>query len=198
MGIFDVFKSKPDVKEIGNLNCVNIGGKFDTGHKVDNKALFKFLKDHIKKNTLKKEFSSKINEKIISDTVNELKVASAGIFFVPSNFINHKDYEKIMGFKIVDKTLIILNIQNDQDWWSKKLNYDEEVRSVSMQIVELDDSEYNLLKPFEKKITQGKNKKFLDNYIELYQVIFDGLFKTDKRKKYPINSFVSLVGFRED
>ena len=30
MGIFDVFKSKPDVKEIGNLNCVNIGGKFDT------------------------------------------------------------------------------------------------------------------------------------------------------------------------
>ena len=54
---------------------------------------------------------------------------------------------KIMGFKIVDKTLIILNIQNDQDWWSKKLNYDEEVRSVSMQIAELDDSEYNLLKP---------------------------------------------------
>ena len=197
MGILDIFKSKPDVREIGNLNCVNIGGKFDTGHKVDNKALFKFLKDHIKKNTLKKEFSSKINEKIISDTVNELKVASTGIFFVPSNFINHKDYEKIMGFKIVDKTLIILNIQNDQDWWSKKLNYDEEVRSGSMQIVELDDSEYNLLKPFEKKITQGKNKKFLDNYIELYQVIFDGLFKTDKRKKYPINSFVSLVGFKE-
>ena len=55
MGIFDVFKSKPDVREIGNLNCVNIGGKFDTGHKVDNKALFKFLKDHIKKNTLKKD-----------------------------------------------------------------------------------------------------------------------------------------------
>ena len=66
--------------------------------------------------------------------------------------------EKIMGFKIVDKTLIILNIQNDQDWWSKKLNYDEEVRSVSMQIVELDDSEYNLLKPFEKTST---HKTFL-------------------------------------
>ena len=89
MGIFDVFKSKPDVREIGNLNCVNIGGKFDTGHKVDNKALFKFLKDHIKKNTLKKEFSSKINEKIISDTVNELKVGSAGIFCsVISSIIN--------------------------------------------------------------------------------------------------------------
>ena len=103
-----------------------------------------------------------------------------------------------MGFKIIDKTLIILNIQNDQDWWSKKLNYDEEIRSVSMQIIELDDGEYNLLKPFEKKITQGKNKKFIDNYMDLYQVIFDGLFKTDKRKKYPINRFVSLVGFRED
>ena len=198
MGIFDVFKSKPDVREIGNINCVNIGGKFDTGHKVDNKALFKYLKDHIKKKTLKKEFSLKINEKIISGTVNELKVKSAGIFFIPSYFINHKDYEKIMGFKIIDKNLIILNIQNDQDWWSKKLNYDEEIRSVSMQIIELDDGEYNLLKPFEKKITQGKNKKFIDNYMDLYQVIFDGLFKTDKRKKYPINSFVSLVGFRED
>ena len=56
MGIFDVFKSKPDVREIGNLNCVNIGGKFDTGHKVDNKALFKYLKDHIKKKTLKRIF----------------------------------------------------------------------------------------------------------------------------------------------
>ena len=197
MVIFDIFKSKPNIKEIGNLNCVNIGGKFDTGYKVDNKTLFKYLKDHIKKKTLKKEFSSKINEKIINDTVNELKVKSAGIFFVPSNFINHKDYEKIMGFKIVDKTLIILNIQNDQDWWSKKLNYDEEIRSVSMQIIELDNGEYNLLKPFQKKITQGKNKKFIDNYIELYQVIFEGLFKTDKRKKYPINSFVSLVGFKE-
>ena len=147
MGIFDVFKSKPDVKEIGNLNCVNIGGKFDTGHKVDNKALFKYLKDHIKKKTLKKEYSTTIKDKTISDTINEVKVASAGSFFIPRNFINEKDYEKIMGFKIVDKTLIILNIQNDQDWWSKKLNYDEEVRSVSMQIVELDDSEYNLLKP---------------------------------------------------
>ena len=72
-------KVNPMLGEIGNLNCVNISGKFDTGHKVDNKALFKFLKDHIKKNTLKKEFSSKINEKVISEIVNELKVGK-GIF----------------------------------------------------------------------------------------------------------------------
>ena len=197
MGIFDVFKSKPVVKEIGNLNCVNIGGKFDTGHKVDNKALFKYLKDHIKKKTLKKEYSTTIKDKTISDTINEVKVASAGSFFVPRNFINEKDYEKTMGFRIVDKSLIILNIKNDQDWWSKKIDYEGEIRSISMQMIDLDDEEYNLLKPFEKKIAQGKNKKFLDIYFELYELIFEGLFKTDKRKKYPINSFVSLVGFRE-
>ena len=102
-----------------------------------------------------------------------------------------------MGFRIIDKSLIILNIKNDQDWWSKKIDYEEEIRSISMQMIELDSEEYNLLKPFEKKIAQGKNKKFLDIYFELYELIFEGLFKTDKRKKYPINSFVSLVGFRE-
>lgn len=197
MGIFDVFKSKPIVKEIGNLNCVNIGGKFDTGKKVDNKALFKYLNGHIKKKTLKKEFATTIKDKTISDTINEVKVASAGSFFIPRNFINEKDYEKTMGFRIIDKSLIILNIKNDQEWWSTKVDYEEEIRSISMQMIDLDDEEYNLLKSFEKKITQGKNKKFLDTYFELYELIFDGLFKTDKRKKYPINSFVSLVGFRK-
>jgi len=197
MGIFDVFKSKTVVKEIGTVNCVNIGGKFDTGHKVDNKALFKYLNDHIKKKTLKKEYSTTIKDKTISDTINEVKVASAGSFFIPRNFINEKDYEKTMGFRIIDKSLIILNIKNDQEWWSTKIDYEEEIRSISMQMIDLDDEEYNLLKPFEKKIAQGKNKKFLDTYFELYELIFDGLFKTDKRKKYPINSFVSLVGFRE-
>ena len=102
-----------------------------------------------------------------------------------------------MGFRIIDKSLIILNIKNDQDWWSKKIDYEEEIRSISMQMIELDSEEYKLLKPFEKKIAQGKNKQFLDIYFELYELIFQGLFKTDKRKKYPINSFVSLVGFRE-
>ena len=63
MGIFDVFKSKPAVKEIGNLNCVNIGGKFDTGHKVDNKALFKYLNDHIKKKLLKKNILQPLKTK---------------------------------------------------------------------------------------------------------------------------------------
>ena len=197
MGIFDVFKSKPIVKEIGNLNCVNIGGKFDTGKKVDNKALFKYLNGHIKKKTLKKEFATTIKDKTISDTINEVKVASAGSFFIPRNFINEKDYEKTMGFRIIDKSLIILNIKNDQEWWSTKVDYEEEIRSISMQMIDLDDEEYNLLKSFGKKITQGKNKKFLDTYFELYELIFDGLFKTDKRKKYPINSFVSLVGFRK-
>ena len=197
MGFFDAFKSKSVLKEIGNLNCVNIGGKFDTGYKVDNKALFKYLNDHIKKGTLKKEFTIKIKEKIISDNVNEVDLSSLGKFYIPSDQIND-DEEKMMAFRIIDKTLIILNVFNNVEWWSKKIKYNDEVRSISLQIVELDDDEYKLVKPFEKKIANGKSKNFFDNYLDLYKTLFHGLFLTNKRKKYPINSFVSLIGFKED
>ena len=91
MGIFDAFKSKPLVKEIGNLNCISIGGKFDTGHKVDNKALFKYLKENIKKNTLKKEFTITIKEKIINEDTNEANLSSVGKFYIPSNQIDDGD-----------------------------------------------------------------------------------------------------------
>ena len=49
-----------------------------------------------------------------------------------------------------------------------------------------------------KKIANGKSTNFYNVYLELYQALFQGLFLTDKRKKYPINSFVSLVGFKEE
>ena len=61
-----------------------------------------------------------------------------------------------MGFRIIDKSLIILNIKNDQEWWSNKIDYEEEIRSISMQMIDLDDEEYNLLKPFEKKNSTRK------------------------------------------
>jgi len=197
MGIFDAFKSKPLVKEIGNLNCISIGGKFDTGHKVDNKALFKYLKENIKKNTLKKEFTSTIKEKIINEDINEANLSSVGKFYIPSNQIDDGD-EKSMAFRIIDKNLFILNIYNNSEWWSKKLKYDGNVRTVSLQIIDLDDEEYNLIKKYEKKIANGKSTNFYNVYLELYQALFQGLFLTDKRKKYPINSFVSLVGFKEE
>ena len=196
MGIFDVFKSKPEVKEIGNLNCINIGGKFDTGHKVDNKALFKYLNDHIKKKTIKKEFSIKIKEKIINENINEIDLNSVGKFYIPSNQIDDGE-EKMMAFRIIEKTLFILNVYNNLEWWSKKIKFDGDVRSISIQILELDDSEYKLLQPYEKKIANGKAKNFYNSYLGLYKNLFEGLFLTDKRKKYPINSFVSLVGFKE-
>jgi len=197
MGIFDVFKSKPDVKEIGNLNCVNIGGKFDTGHKVDNKALFKYLKDHIKKKTLKKEYSTTIKDKTISDTINEVKVASAGSFFIPRNFINEKDYEKTMGFRIIDKSLIILNIKNDQEWWSTKIDYEEEIRSISMQMIDLDDEEYEFLKPLDFKLKKYTNPNLYDYWYDMWKGIYTGLFKTEKRKKFPINRYLSFTCFGE-
>ena len=44
MGIFDVFKSKTETKQIGTFNCLSLAGKWDTGYKTDTKGLVKFIK----------------------------------------------------------------------------------------------------------------------------------------------------------
>ena len=196
LGSFNIFSNKSEKKEIGNLNCINIGGKFDTGHnKKDYKAISKFINNHLKKKTLKKEFEFKLKDKNINDTVNEVKIDKLSNFFVPKNFINEKKLKHaIMGYRIIDDKLLILHVENDQESWKKHIDYEGEVRSIAIQILELDNEEYNLLKPFEKQMTQGKSEKFLDKYFDLNTVIFKELFQTEKRKKYPINSFISLVG----
>ena len=44
LGSINIFSNNSEKKEIGNLNCINIGGKFDTGHnKQDYKAISKFI-----------------------------------------------------------------------------------------------------------------------------------------------------------
>ena len=198
LGSFNIFSNKSEKKEIGNLNCINIGGMFDTGHnKRDYKAMSKFINNHLKKKTLKKEFEFKFKDKNINDTVNEVKIDKLSNFFIPKNFINEKKIKVIMGYRIIDDKLLILHVHNDQESWKKHIDYEGEVRSIVIQILELDNEEYNLLKPFEKQIAQGKSEKFLDKYFGLSDVIFKELFQTEKRKKYPINSFISLVGLAD-
>ena len=88
LGSINIFSNNSEKKEIGNLNCINIGGKFDTGHnKQDYKAISKFINNHLKKKTLKKEFEFKLKDKNINDTVNEVKIDKLSNFFVPKNFI---------------------------------------------------------------------------------------------------------------
>ena len=78
----------------------------------------------------------------------------------------------------------------------KKIDYDGRIRSFSYQFLNLDNEEYELLKPFEKKIMR-QGDKLIDTYIEFSNAIFTGLLNTEKRKKYPIDQFRSFLGFEE-
>ena len=42
-----------------------------------------------------------------------------------------------------------------------------------------------------------KSESLVKTWGNLYNVIYKGLFETEKRKKYPINSFMSFLGFEE-
>ena len=94
------------------------------------------------------------------------------------------------------KDLVVLNISKNHEYWEKKIDYDGRIRSFSYQFINLDKQEYELLKPYEKKILR-KGDKLIDTYIEFFNTIYTGLFNTDKRKKYPIDQFRSFLGFEE-
>ena len=193
MGIFDIFKSEK--KEIGTMNCLATAGKWDTGYKQDTKGLVKFIKKKIKDGTLKKELDYKFVDTKVNETINQVKTPQ-GIFYIARNLINHKDIDIVKAFKITKDELIIFNVCNNQNYWSKKIDYDGEIRTLTFQFIELDKDEYKLLKPFEKKIMK-KSEKLIDTYLDLREVIFNGLFATKKRKEYPINRFMTFVGFEE-
>ena len=111
LGSINIFSNNSEKKEIGNLNCINIGGKFDTGHnKKDYKAISKFINNHLKKKTLKKEFEFKLKDKNINDTVNEVKIDKLSNFFVPKNFINEKKLKEVVGYRIIDDKLLESNL----------------------------------------------------------------------------------------
>ena len=193
MGIFDIFKSEK--KEIGTMNCLATAGKWDTGYKQDTKGLVKFIKKKIKDGTLKRELDYKFVDTKVNETINQVKTPQ-GIFYIARNLINHKDIDVVKAFKITKDELIIFNVCNNQNYWSKKIDYDGEIRTLTFQFIELDENEYKLLKPFEKKIMK-KSEKLIDTYLDLREVIFNGLFATKKRKEYPINRFMTFVGFEE-
>jgi len=193
MGFFDIFKTEK--KEIGTMNCLATAGRWDTGYKTDTKGLVKFIKKNLKDGTLKKELDYKFVDKKVNETINEVKTPQ-GIFYIARNLINHKDFDVVKAFKITKNELIIFNVCNDQNYWAKKIDYDGEIRSLTFQFIDLDIDEYNLLKPFEKKIMK-KSEKLINTYLDLRTVIFTGLLDTKKRKKYPINRFMTFVGFEE-
>ena len=113
-----------------------------------------------------------------------------------SNLLNFNPEEKIKFEK--SKTLIILSLDRKQeylDFWKKKLSWDKAVHYIGFQFVDLDEDEYELLKPFEKKLSIKSSKLHGDwsKFLEVHDV----LFKTPKRKKYPINRFQTYLAFEE-
>jgi hypothetical protein len=108
-------------------------------------------------------------------------------------------YDKKDGYKFEkSKTLIILSLDRKQkylDFWKKKLSWDKAVHYIGFQFVDLDEDEYELLKPFEKKLSTKSSKLHGDwsKFLEVHDV----LFTTPKRKKYPINRFQTYLAFEE-
>ena len=193
MGLFDIFKVNNEVDTFGKYNLLSTAGKFDTGYKQDTKGLIKFVKKHLKNGTLKKELDYKFSDENISETINKVKTSGHGIFYIPAKLINNDEHDEINGKY---KNLVVLNISKNHEYWGKKIDYDGRIRSFSYQFINLDKQEYELLKPYEKKILR-KGDKLIDTYIDFYNTIYSGLFNTNKRKKYPIDQYRSFLGFEE-
>jgi hypothetical protein len=131
--------------------------------------------------------------------------------FYPAVFLDKKHNEEPTGYIIVDsdrmwdgkktvsgnfKSLILIHFNNNQDYWGKKINYEKEVRSIGFQYVDLDEDEYNLLKPFESKLKK-KHSSMEKTWGDVHVIIYNTLFKTEKRKKFPINRFQTYLAFEE-
>ena len=137
-------------------------------------------------------------------------------FFIhPKNFVDDV-YDKVFAFRILDsnfsiqndkiiksktKFLVILKVENQPKPGiaKKDVNFDNKIRDLSFQYIVLDKLEYNLLKPYEKTFKNLKDEVYAKAWDkgEMYNTIFgeDGLFATEKRKKYPINYFQAYLAF---
>ena len=88
-------------------------------------------------------------------------------------------------------------------------------RNFFIQLVDLDKDEYNFLKDYDnklKKITvvinagkplpdlsvQSAIEELEPSYTEMRKCIRDGLFQTEKRKKFPINRYDSFIGWDDN
>ncbi len=130
--------------------------------------------------------------------------------FYPKIFLDKKHNEEPSGYIIVDsnqmwdgkktisgnfKTLVLVHFNNNQDYWGDKINYKKEVRSIGFQYVDLDEAEYNLLEPFESKLKKFSSME--KTWGEVHVIIYNKIFKTEKRRKFPINRFQTYLAFEE-
>ena len=91
------------------------------------------------------------------------------------------------------KCLQILTIDNQMN----KYPCDKSTRDLSIQFVDLDDDEHELIKPLDIKLKKFEDPKLYNSWLDMWNGIYKGIFTTKKRKKYPINRYQSYLAFEE-
>ena len=115
------------------------------------------------------------------------RVADSAIRYVPEE-IGGKGMEK-GNFKCLE----ILTIHDQMNKYPCK----NPSRGAGIQFVDLDDDEFELLKPLDNKLRKYKDPKLYDHWYAMWSAIYKEIFKTKKRKKFPINRYQSYTCFGE-
>ena len=202
----------------------------ENSDEVVRKAFESAVKGKLISHLKEQENYLKVSDKKASDKMNliELKGAYIGNFVYPINSLKRDRVQSYridemedrfipesMGGKGWEKgnfdCLQIINIEKPL----KELTLGNHIgRKIFMQLIDLDEEEYNFIKDYDDKIKQLtlviKNNKPLPQlsvkkakedletrYTEMRNAIYDGMFQTEKRKKFPINRYDSYIGWSE-
>ena len=225
MGLFDIFKT--EAKTLENLSCICINewndGYTATGpqvigfikEKIESMSYEKFISFLKKRDEYLRITDEELNneEKHPMNKIT-LKGSTNGFFPYPKHFLNlnSEDWD-IVSYRIVDsktryipekiggdgmeygdfKCLEILTIHDQMN----KYPCDNPTRGAGIQFVDLDDDEFELLKPLDDKLKKYKDPKLYNHWLAMWEGIYKGIFTTKKRKKFPINRYMSFTCFGE-
>ena len=227
MGLFDIFKTETKATTLEDLSCISISewddGYTDTGpqvidfikKKIESMSYEKFISFLKKRDEYLRITDEELNneEKHPMNKIT-LKGSTNGFFPYPRHFLNlnSEDWD-IVSYRIVDsktryipekiggdgreygdfKCLEILTIHDQMN----KYSCDNPTRGVGIQFVDLDDDEFELLKPLDDKLKKYKDPKLYNHWLAMWEGIYKGIFTTKKRKKFPINRYMSFTCFGE-
>lgn len=219
--------SKSKSKTLENLSCICINewndGYTNTGDQIidfikekletlTHEQFISFLK--------KRESYLRITDEMLNETekypMNFLKLDGEikGHFPYPRHFLNlNSEDHDMVSYRITDskirhipeeiggngmengkfKCLEILTIHDQM----KKYPCKNPSRGAGVQFIDLDDEEYEFLKPLDFKLKKYTNPNLYDYWYDMWKGIYTGLFKTEKRKKFPINRYLSFTCFGE-
>jgi len=217
----------PKATTLENLSCICINewndGYTATGpqvidfikEKIETVSYEKFI-SFLKK----RDEYLRITDEVLNDEkkypMNKIKLKGQinGFFPYPRHFLNlnSEDWD-IVSYRIVDsktryipekiggngmeignfKCLEILTIHDQIN----KYPCDNPTRGTGIQFVDLDDDEFKLLKPLDDKLRKYNDKKIYNYWLDMWNGIYKGIFKTKKRKEFPINRYNSFTCFGE-